>query len=194
MSTPGLASLSQQVQQLSQQVAQASGGLGVQPPGSPLMNAILQTQQQMTSAKTEALFDLYKQGLTDAIQNSLGALIEYSVEFVESNAPSLAQMALAFATDTSPFKLTFCVSLIILVLPPTVEIAKELLIDLVNSIVSLKNKLGMSDPPPPVITGQGSLVIASGSPGGLHPPTLSSAIIATSLKKTKSGLWKKLFP
>ena len=198
MTTPGLTSLTQQVQQLTQQVAALTAPQAQvqQPPAAQLMasiqaptllSSILQNQQTIAAQKLDTIFQQYQAGIA-GISTNLGAIVEYSVEFVEANAPTLSQLALAFATDTSPFKLNTCISLILLVLPPAIEIGRELLASIINTVVKLKNELGLSSG---VQNSSGPTAVSTGTQG--TPSQLIIASANSTITRSRSKLLTQIF-
>lgn len=159
MSFAGLQSLRDQVnqqqqviQELQTKVARPSGDTSTLSSNSQpsFTSSVLQIKNKLDSSKIaqsqqtmDTLFNDYQDGLPDITDDfsELGTLIEYSVDFVEQHAPTLMQVLEIAATDTSPFKLETCITLILLVLPPAIMITKTIIEDLINMVVKLKNDI-----------------------------------------------------
>lgn len=102
----------------------------------------IEREKVKTSAQEiDAIYANYVQGTPEvATEEHVATLVDYSVNFVESNAPRMMQLLGIAIVDKSPFKLNTCIALILMVLPPAVKVAMEFLRMMINGFVYIKNK------------------------------------------------------
>ena len=123
--------------------------------------SLYQVKAQIADSKTghatdaiESIYNEFKRDMPVMSESlsELGKLVEYAVDFTEKYAPLMMQLLEVFVTDTSPFKLNTCIMLIILVIPPTVELSRDMLEATINMVVKLKNevKAVISQVPKPI--------------------------------------------
>ena len=91
----------------------------------------------------DSIFEEYRKNVpqVDESLTDLGELIEYSIDFIEKNANLMMNLLEVFSSDESLFKLNTCILLILMVLPTSANISKDVLESTINTIVKLKNEM-----------------------------------------------------
>jgi len=123
-----------------------------------IKDTIERGKMNSNTAEMDSIYASYVAGKPEVEnQDHVVSLVDYSINFVEKNAPKMMNLLGVLAADSSPFKLQTCITLILLVLPPLVKVAVETLQVMINGFVHLKNKLReaaleLVSPEPEIVT------------------------------------------